>query len=126
MNDEKQAAAAGPVLSDGLGPLVGCPFCGSCDGYKLAEGSTYRWWLVQCKTCGAGVTECHSDRRTLAGTTLPDVWPAAHEGWNDAGAHAHKLRTLLARYRDETPLGHQPHMIAHEADAALGRGPNVF
>jgi hypothetical protein len=28
---------------------------------------------------------------------------------------------LVARYRDETPLGHQPHMIAHEADSALGR-----
>jgi hypothetical protein len=31
------------------------------------------------------------------------------------------LRKLLARYRDETPLGHQPHMIAHQADEALGR-----
>ena len=32
-----------------------------------------------------------------------------------------RLRALLARYRDETPLGHQPHMIAHQADEALGR-----
>lgn len=32
-----------------------------------------------------------------------------------------ELRRLLARYRDETPLGHQPHMIAHLADKALGR-----
>ena len=30
-----------------------------------------------------------------------------------------ELRRLLARYRDETPLGHQPHMIAHQADEAL-------
>lgn len=29
------------------------------------------------------------------------------------------LRALLRRYRTETPLGHQPHMIAHEVDAAL-------
>ena len=36
-----------------------------------------------------------------------------------------ELRRLLARYRDETPLGHQPHMIAHQADEALGRGPNA-
>ena len=36
-----------------------------------------------------------------------------------------ELRRLLARYRDETPLGHQPHMIAHQADGALGRGPNA-
>ena len=33
------------------------------------------------------------------------------------------LRTLLQRYRDETPLGHQPHMIAHVVDTALGRDP---
>lgn len=26
---------------------------------------------------------------------------------------------LLRRYRNETPLGHQPHMIAHEVDALL-------
>lgn len=26
---------------------------------------------------------------------------------------------LLSRYLKETPLGHQPHMIAHEADAAI-------
>jgi hypothetical protein len=32
-----------------------------------------------------------------------------------------KLEALLARYRDETPIGHQPHMIAHQADEALGR-----
>ena len=31
------------------------------------------------------------------------------------------LRMLLARYRDETPLGHQPHMIAHLVDNAMGR-----
>ena len=30
-----------------------------------------------------------------------------------------QLRGLLRRYRDETPLGHQPHMIAHLVDEAL-------
>ncbi len=29
------------------------------------------------------------------------------------------LAKLLCRYRNETPPGHQPHMIAHEVDAAL-------
>lgn len=28
-------------------------------------------------------------------------------------------RALLTRYRNETPLGHQPHMIAHEVDELL-------
>ena len=30
-----------------------------------------------------------------------------------------KLEAALRRYRDETPLGHQPHMIAHEIDTLL-------
>jgi hypothetical protein len=30
-----------------------------------------------------------------------------------------ELRLLLARYRDETPLGNQPHMIAHQAEPDL-------
>ena len=30
-----------------------------------------------------------------------------------------ELRRLLTRYRYETPPGHQPHMIAHEADKAI-------
>ena len=32
-----------------------------------------------------------------------------------------RLHILLARYRDEVPLGHQPQMIAHLVDAELGR-----
>ena len=34
-------------------------------------------------------------------------------------AEADRLRALLTRYRNETPLGHQPHMIAHEVDTTL-------
>lgn len=30
-----------------------------------------------------------------------------------------ELVRLLKRYREETPLGHQPHMIAGEVDAAI-------
>ena len=30
-----------------------------------------------------------------------------------------ELRRLLTRYRNETPLGFQPSMIAHEADKVL-------
>jgi hypothetical protein len=45
----------------------------------------------------------------------------------EARAEAARMRALLRRYRTETPLGHQPHMIAAEADgrarrAAGGRG----
>lgn len=31
------------------------------------------------------------------------------------------LVALLTRYRNETPLGNQPYMIAHEVDAALAK-----
>ena len=33
-----------------------------------------------------------------------------------------ELLALVIRYRRETPLGHQPHMIAHLADAAIAKG----
>lgn len=32
-----------------------------------------------------------------------------------------ELRTMLTRYRLEVPLGHQPHMLAHAVDVALGK-----
>ena len=32
-----------------------------------------------------------------------------------------ELMALLIRYRKETPLGNQPHMIAHLADAAIAK-----
>ena len=32
------------------------------------------------------------------------------------------LEALLRRYRDETPIGHQPNMIAHKVDELLGEG----
>jgi len=32
-----------------------------------------------------------------------------------------ELVALLIRYRKETPLGNQPHMIAHLADAAIAK-----
>lgn len=55
------------------------------------------------------------------------------EGWAtqseaDAAAELRRLHEvnqellrLVKRYRAETPLGHQPHMIAHEADAAIAK-----
>ena len=51
----------------------------------------------------------------VADTTHPEI--AAHIV---IAVNSHEvLVALLARYRNETPLGHQPHMIAHEVDAAL-------
>lgn len=34
-------------------------------------------------------------------------------------AAAPEMLSLLIRYRNETPLGNQPHMISHEADEVI-------
>ena len=36
-----------------------------------------------------------------------------------------RMRALLTRYRNETPLGNQPHMIAHQVDAALANAEGL-
>jgi hypothetical protein len=36
------------------------------------------------------------------------------------------LIDVATRYRNETPLGHQPHMIAHVADAAITQGQKAL
>jgi hypothetical protein len=39
--------------------------------------------------------------------------------FDDAADVIENLTRLLKRYREETPLGHQPHMIADEVDKTL-------
>jgi hypothetical protein len=56
------------------------------------------------------------------------ILPGQSEGQTrleeEAAQKIELLTSLLSRYRDETPLGNQPHMIAHLVDDALGRVPN--
>lgn len=54
------------------------------------------------------------------------MWAVARDALTTHGergrkmlARMGKLETLLKRYRKETPLGHQPHMIAHLVDEIL-------
>ena len=50
------------------------------------------------------------------------LWDAAQRVLSERDrlrAELAECQRLLHRYRNETPLGHQPHMIAHEVDAAL-------
>jgi predicted RNase H-like HicB family nuclease len=42
---------------------------------------------------------------------------------DDLKGEREQLVALLRRYRNETPAGHQPHMIALEVDALIGKGP---
>ena len=58
--------------------------------------------------------------RAAADVRVAEAWTNDEELARLRSENA-ELKRLLARYRDETPLGHQPHMIAHQADAALNR-----
>jgi len=68
---------------------------------------------AQPKYCPYPDCNCPIDKTTVCGRGLPD------------GAGADELlreaRKLLSRYRNDTPLGHQPHMIAHEASECISR-----
>ena len=69
----------------------------------------------------------NSDRLTQTNQyeeDTPVYW--AWEGYSSRDADITKLREqvtllrkLLTRYRNETPIGNQPHMICHEVDEAL-------
>lgn len=80
--------------------LLPCPLCGAKSGYTLADGSTYRWWSVQCAECGQELSECRSN----GSTRLDDLKPArrqqADEAWNEAGAHAESLRRRIAELEE--------------------------
>ena len=94
-----QTAGVGPGCNEGLGPLV----------EALA-----RW----------------EDQNGTMAAVLPSEWDSLRQEVMDAcviqsprmlRTEVRRLKALLARYRDETPIGHQPHMIAHQTDEALGR-----
>lgn len=65
---------------------------------------------------------------TALGKTVTRVFYSTFEGGPtnaDADARliaaAPELLSLVIRYRNETPLGNQPHMIAHEADKVIAK-----
>lgn len=74
-----------------VGPLLPCPFCGAREGYKLRNGSTYRWWIVACAACGDEIGECRSrgNRQAPADIGRDEV---ADEHWNRLAARAESLR----------------------------------
>jgi hypothetical protein len=89
--------------------LKPCPFCGAEAVLSEFIGGT-----VTCPT-----TDC-------CGILIE----ATPEEWNRrpvtvSEGEAEKLLqhsfAMLTRYRRETPLGHQPHMIAHQADELIDK-----
>ena len=82
--------------NDGLGvnvALVPCPFCGGEDGYRVHEGSTFRWRSLHCAACGELVTEARNtaNRHEIPTDSTPR-YSAGDEAWNAAGAYAQGLR----------------------------------
>jgi hypothetical protein len=98
-DETKKQSLGGSELNGGLEPLVPCPMCGGKAGYYLSEGSTYRWWNVDCLDCARTIDECSSDRRMTVGSALPARWDSADYVWNDAGDYANKLQIELNTLR---------------------------
>lgn len=71
--------------------------------------------LAHAKERGAAIVAL---REAFALHSLSQLQPACAK----LEAEVLVLRALLTRYRNETPLGYQPHMIAQEVDAALIQG----
>lgn len=78
------------------------------DGFKFS-GELLRTFTAT--PCGTMFRITERSRGTL--TVSQERHPLA--------AEAPALLALLKRYRVETPLGHQPHMIAGEADDLIAR-----
>ena len=89
---DKNETPAGVGSNDLLGRLLPCPLCGADKGYTLGEGSTYRWWSVQCGACGQEVAEA---RATYPAETTPRT-ARADAAWNESGSHANGLRAKVA------------------------------
>lgn len=52
-----------------------CPFCGEKD-IRIKEGSTFRWMLAECSSCGA---TCGEVRVQTMGAGRPEDWKAKAE-----------------------------------------------
>lgn len=75
-----------------MSDLYPCPICGETKGYRLYNGETYRYWDVNCTSCGELIAECHSDRRTDLRSKLPETWQDADDAWNENAEYAYKLK----------------------------------
>jgi hypothetical protein len=79
--------------------LTPCPLCGADKGYELQDGSTFRWWSVQCASCGQEVSECRSDGIAGFDDPKPHRHLSADGQWMEAGAYAQGLREEIAALR---------------------------
>jgi hypothetical protein len=87
--------------------------CRECKGSGVAEYIDH--WARPCDTChGEGFL-----RFTTNEDGLLDQCESLSARVAELAEALEQTTDLLARYREETPPGHSPHMICHLADAAI-------
>ena len=72
-------------------PLTNCPFCGSTEGFYVEEGSTFRWRVITCRSCGEGTEVRHKNN-----SDEPDSYIA---DWNAAAPYPAMLRKEIDTLR---------------------------
>lgn len=77
--------------------------------------------IVACVNACAGIPTEQMEIEPYIGSISYNMRMQAEKQRDELAVSVRRLHILLARYRDEVPLGHQPHMIAHLVDAELGR-----
>ncbi len=105
--------------------LLPCCQCGKSEGYNLSAGSTYRWWVINCKACGGDFGETSADRKVnLQNGPLPERWPYADTDWNDSNKHAQDLRDRIAHL--EALIADAPHSSECWAGMLVGDGQQTW
>jgi len=91
--------------------------CGICAAeLTLDAADVFEIALGRCKK--AEERECNHSSQVY----LEEVIARKNERISSLEKQVYQGKALLTRYRDEVPLGHQPHMIAHVVDGYLGEG----
>lgn len=71
--------------------VLPCPFCGSTEGFYVEEGSTFRWRVISCRSCGEGTEVRHKNN-----SDEPDSYIA---DWNAAAPYPAMLRKEIDTLR---------------------------
>lgn len=92
--------------------------------YRKAKNAISR--LENCLNTGNEFTDESIDiARCQLGNLLEDIRSLTQLN-NELVEALREALAIMSRYRQETPLGHQPHMIAHQADASIVKASELI
>ena len=91
--------------------VLPCPFCGSTEGFYVEEGSTFRWRVITCRSCGGGTEVRHKNN-----SDEPDSYIA---DWNAAAPYPAMLRKEIDTLRAQLAEASQELKELHESRNAL-------